>query len=126
MEKAIGGLEDLRPILASLKRKNLIVELTSPGRGQMVTHHVYPPAELAQLRQQFAAGMAAGSDDEPDEDFEDGGVAVVTTRPSIAMPEQANEHSGVTEKLRQRVDGLETIVADLRNEVAELKRLIES
>lgn len=126
MEKTIGGLEDLRPILASLKRKNLIVELTSAGRGQMVTHQVYTPAELAQLRQQFASGALAVSDDEPDEDLAEDIVAPTAASSRTAGVVNQPDNPEWVKELRQRMDGLEATVADLQNEVAELKRLIES
>ena len=42
----ISGLSELKPIVASLLEKKLMIELTPPGRGQMVTHRLYMPHEL--------------------------------------------------------------------------------
>lgn len=42
----IADLSALRPVLESLVKKKLVIELTSPGRGQIVTHGVYLPGEL--------------------------------------------------------------------------------
>ncbi len=50
----------LQPILASLMEKKLIIALTPPGRGQLITHNLYLPEELENLR----AKIAAGGDDE--------------------------------------------------------------
>lgn len=37
----IGGLAELKPILAALADRNLVISLTSEGRGQIVTHGLY-------------------------------------------------------------------------------------
>ncbi len=41
----IAGMSELKPILASLKQKRLLVELTPPGRGQTVTHGLFLEGE---------------------------------------------------------------------------------
>ena len=41
----ISGLSELKPILASLKDKGLLIEVTAPGRGQIVTHGLFLPNE---------------------------------------------------------------------------------
>lgn len=46
----IEDLNALRPILERLVSRHLVIELTPPGRGQMVTHGLYPPAELEALK----------------------------------------------------------------------------
>lgn len=52
----IGDLAALRPILEALLARGLVVELSPAGRGQIVTHNLYPPAELAELRARHAGG----------------------------------------------------------------------
>ena len=42
----IDDLGALRPVLASLKEKGLVLSLTPEGRGHMVTHALYEPREL--------------------------------------------------------------------------------
>jgi uncharacterized protein YceH (UPF0502 family) len=49
MEK-IAGMTELQPILASLSAKGLLLYLTPPGRGCIVTHALYQEQELAKLR----------------------------------------------------------------------------
>src|SRR5262245_1186992 len=44
----IADLAELRPIVEGLLARNLMIALTPPGRGQVVTHNLYPPEELAQ------------------------------------------------------------------------------
>ena len=43
----ISGLSELMPILSRLKSKGLLVEVTPPGRGQIVTHALFLPGEQA-------------------------------------------------------------------------------
>ncbi|MFN9603031.1 MAG: DUF480 domain-containing protein [Planctomycetota bacterium] len=63
----IPELEELKRLMDGLKQRNLIVELTPPGRGQMVSHNLYPEWELEALRKNVAAGVAATCTDEDDE-----------------------------------------------------------
>jgi len=51
----IAGLNELRPIVQSLIRKRLVLELTPEGRGQMVSHNLYPPDELERIELRMAA-----------------------------------------------------------------------
>jgi uncharacterized protein YceH (UPF0502 family) len=53
----IADLAALRPILDSLRAKGLVVSLTPEGRGHIVTHALYLPEEMAELRTKFAAGV---------------------------------------------------------------------
>jgi len=46
----IAGLSELRPILQALDDKRLVVSLTPEGRGQMITHGLYPDRELQESR----------------------------------------------------------------------------
>lgn len=41
----ISGVSELVPIISSLKGKGLLVEVTPPGRGQIVTHGLFLPNE---------------------------------------------------------------------------------
>ena len=54
----IADVAALRPILDSLKAKNLIVSLTSAGRGHVLTHALYEPQEMEKLRREFHAAAA--------------------------------------------------------------------
>jgi uncharacterized protein YceH (UPF0502 family) len=57
----IESVSGLQPILQSLKSRNLVVDLTPPGRGQMVTHGLYLENELTALRKQVGQGTPASS-----------------------------------------------------------------
>lgn len=56
----IKGLTELEPVLASLQAKNLILYLSEPGRGAVVTHNLYQPRELEKVRRE-AGSLAAES-----------------------------------------------------------------
>jgi uncharacterized protein YceH (UPF0502 family) len=66
----ITDLIALKPIVDALMKRRLMIELTGPGRGQIVSHNLYTEPELAALRAQlrghapvagssFEAGLAA-------------------------------------------------------------------
>jgi uncharacterized protein YceH (UPF0502 family) len=55
----IKGLDELSPILEGLHAKNLIVYLSPPGRGAVVTHNLYEPRELEKVRREFGVAGAA-------------------------------------------------------------------
>ncbi len=57
----IADLNALQLVLQSLLEKQLIVELTSAGRGQVVTHNLYSPTRLAELKEQYASGAVSPS-----------------------------------------------------------------
>jgi hypothetical protein len=57
----IEDLTALRPVLASLKAKQLVIPLTAEGRGHVVSHALYQPHELEKVKAEFAAGTHAPS-----------------------------------------------------------------
>lgn len=97
----IDGLNELKPLVAKLLEQQLIVELTPPGRGQMVTHGLYEPDELSRLRSQFSNYQPA---DEPR---------------SSPPPADVNRASPSPD---ERIDRLVSDVADLKATVESLKQ----
>lgn len=61
----IADLTALKPVIDSLVKKGLMVELTAAGRGQIVSHNLYKDREIAEIRTQFANYVppAASGDD---------------------------------------------------------------
>jgi len=49
----IADMSELRPILASLQEKGLLLPLTPAGRGQVITHALYQEEERNKLLNQF-------------------------------------------------------------------------
>lgn len=121
---AIADLAALRPVVDSLLRKGLMVELTPPGRGQLVTHNVYKERELEELKRQFAGHV-------PAEEGDDAAAAVAGTPASAAgsrgaavspamkhIPAPSPAAPPVT---RDMFSELELEVAQLRTEVVKLR-----
>ena len=106
MEKSIAGLPELKPILRSLAEKNLLLELTPAGRGQIVTHNLYQPEELERLRKD----IGQMSFDEP---------AAASTAPENRSPAPQPDAVG---DLQKRVEQLEQTVAMLQAELRELQQ----
>lgn len=97
--EAIPDQAALKAVLDSLKKKRLLLELTPPGRGQIVTHALYKERELADLQNRAAAADSGiASDEEP---------AAAPPSAAPAMRRDANE------------------LAELRGDLAELRELIE-
>jgi uncharacterized protein YceH (UPF0502 family) len=129
----IEDLTALRPVLASLKAKRLVIPLTPDGRGHVVTHSLYQPAELEKVRVEFASassGHATLVADCP---------SIPTARPlpqaSTAVPVNSSASSaqdwqklrGDVVELRGQLVALQHAVEDLTGEFhrrwADLERL---
>jgi len=46
----IADLAELKPVVDALLARGLMIELGPPGRGQVVSHNLYAPQELAEAR----------------------------------------------------------------------------
>ena len=61
--ESISGVAELGPIMASLKEKGLLVELSAAGRGQIVTHGLFlageqPPARSSSVSARTSAAVS--------------------------------------------------------------------
>src|SRR5438477_8977181 len=64
----IADLAALKPVVDSLVSKRLVIALTSPGRGQVVSHNLYKERELTEVKARFAGhvpSMAAEDEGPP-------------------------------------------------------------
>lgn len=50
----IADLAALMPVVDALLKRGLMIALTPPGRGQIVSHNLYLEHELAELRAQYS------------------------------------------------------------------------
>ncbi|MBM4004627.1 MAG: DUF480 domain-containing protein [Planctomycetes bacterium] len=121
---AIADLQVLQPILTSLTRKNLVVEITSAGRGQVVSHNLFKEREMAEIRARFA-GMAALHPTPIDDD----GDSTPTYSGAHAKP-MSGPHAGhgstpaapvVPGVTRDMFSELQVDVSELRAEVSRLR-----
>ena len=138
--ESIADLNALRPVLVALKARGLVIPLTPEGRGHVVTHGLYPPRELENLRAQFAAGavafMAPSDDAEParaDKPPMAPNVSARADKPPMApgapmapgspmppaQPIQASMAQEI-EPLRRQLQELQSQVAQMRSDLDEL------
>ena len=115
----IPDLDVLRGHLDRLADRGLVVWLSPPGRGRMLTHGLLPAEKLEKVRMQLGmAGAAAAAQPAPaavaaDED----------ERPAPFVAEVAASRPAaiVADALAARVTELERTVADLRDRLARLE-----
>jgi len=135
----LRNLDELLPIVASLKAKGLVIPLTPEGRGHVVTHALYPPAELQRVRSRFSAAGPGGRQPEahhataPAEDEsrvlpEPPPSAAATTSgrdaetPAACTTRQAHTSEGLSQEQWNR---LHSEVGALRAELEQLRSLVE-
>jgi uncharacterized protein len=116
----IADMAALKPVVDSLIQKGLMVELTGPGRGQIVSHNLYKDRELAEIRAQFAGyvpPMAPSDEESPP-------LVAGTAGPAVAARTgHAVSPPGVT---ADQFAELSVEVAELRADLARLKDLVHS
>lgn len=106
----IPDLQTLQQLFEELKRRNLVVELTPPGRGQIVTHNLYPEWELEQLQQRVATKGGEMTDSS----------AEIGTRPGSSdgkLPNAGKEFQAEFDSLKELVTRLAARVAYLEKEL---------
>ena len=118
----IDGINELKPIVASLVKKGLIVELTPQGRGQVVTHGLYGPEELTRLRTQFS-GFQALTEAPPRQASSEISGVVAAEETHRAMPTPVAD--GRVDQLSQDVAALRKTVEELRQQLSEVQELLK-
>ena len=113
----IADLNALREILTSLRAKRLVIDLTPPGRGQIISHGLYDADELDRLKERLGAG---GYEAPP---------PAAPTR--AAVPAMANHQSAPavtpsapSEKNTAELQSLRAELAELRQELQDLAEMI--
>lgn len=122
----IADLTALKPVVEQLMAKGLVVGLSPEGRGQVVTHTLHPPQEMADLRNRFGehhVSAARGGGTAPARGAAVSGAAVSEADPAaVSAPATSPGSSGMVDQLRDEVAELREEVGRLRHEVAELVR----
>jgi uncharacterized protein len=127
----IADVGALRPIIASLMAKGLVVSLTSEGRGQVVTHALYTASEMDRLKTEFRNFDASGggSDDESAPAHRPVAASVAPAASFASQPRPASSSGGVgaesstaTAALREEVRSLRHELEELREEARSLRR----
>jgi uncharacterized protein len=126
----IADLAALRTLLNSLMAKGLVVSLSPEGRGHAVTHNLYKPREMENLKAKYAGMAATQFHEEPGEEAPPVRSAVAASTPSAprVAPTSAVETGGSAD-LRREVDALrnevEQLHADMETLSADHARLAE-
>jgi hypothetical protein len=89
----------LKDLVDGLVARGLMVELTPPGRGQMVTHGLYPPDEMAEVRSGAGARVSATPSDS--------GAPPRQVGASPDLVAQVGELRDRIARLEERIDQLE-------------------
>jgi uncharacterized protein YceH (UPF0502 family) len=124
----IRDMGELTPIVDRLREKSLVIFLSSPGRGAVITHNLYQPQELAKLRLEHGHESAAPSE------LRSIGAAPASPmpRPVAGPPEPtlptrpADAASHAMPPSPRELDQLRADVADLRQSLAELREQSEA
>jgi uncharacterized protein YceH (UPF0502 family) len=121
----IADLAELKPIVDELLARGLMIELTAPGRGQIVSHNLYTPPELAELK-------ARGVGRAPQAGFSAGDAPTSRLSP-VPPPTRATEPAPLPQVAAEAIapgDSADLIadlsagLAELRAEVARLKERV--
>lgn len=114
----IKDLGELQPTLDSLAAKGLIMYLTPPGRGCVVTHALYLDRELEKVRREAGAihAEAAAADPAP----------IAPQRASASSPPPTISPSPPAAAPSSRTDSPPSEVAALRQELNTLKQELAS
>jgi len=102
----IADLNVLRGILDSLRGKGLVLDLTPPGRGQIISHALYEPDELQRLREKSLAGFGS---EEPQP---------TSTPRSGSAPVAAAHHA--SSRVEEELRSLRAEMSELRKDVVAL------
>ena len=133
----IADLQILRTRLDALAARGLIVWLSPPGRGRILTHGLLPEEKLEKVRaklgvagQSFPAGVCSPlvadgpngpGDQSTDEDTDSGVVTIPTSDPASSPLRQPARASFPIQPLVEKVAALELEVAALRSRLEALE-----
>ena len=108
----IEDLAALKPTVSGLLERRLMIELSPPGRGQIVSHNLYPASELTALRR----GQGHAGRGEPATEEGRGGPEPPSAGASIEPGSGATVSPG---------SGIHAEVAELRAQLERLAARIE-
>lgn len=129
----IKDIGELGPIVERLRAKNLLIFLTPPGRGGVVTHNLYQPQELAKVRAEHGGGdanydgpIAPAAPTAAAPLAAPGSAEGPVATPPTAAPSAAIADGGVLKQLSDELAALKREFAEFReqaeSQVDELRR----
>ncbi len=132
----IKGIAELGPILESLQAKSLVVYLTPPGRGAVVTHNLYQPREMEKVRREHdaatpvdvsptpmpstAANPAGEPSDQRSRPAPVGSTSHATSQPELEQLRAEVAH--LRDALSAFRDEADLSIGELQRQIADLNR----
>lgn len=107
----IADLAALKPLVEGLVQRGLMIELTPPGRGQMVSHNLYLGPEREALQSGGGRGGPAGAPL--------GAAAPQHVPPIVRSPDEGAALAEALAALRSEVEALRARVEDLARRLDE-------
>jgi uncharacterized protein YceH (UPF0502 family) len=118
----IPDMNALKPIIDLLLQKNLMIELTPAGRGQVVSHNLYKDRELVELRAEYAGHVPP-----PNDPGEEAATSTHAPHRAAAPPHVQQIQTSlppsptIAYATRDMFNELEVEVAELRAEMARVR-----
>lgn len=107
----IKDVAELRPLVAGLIDRGLVLSLTPEGRGQIVTHALYQENEMDKVRTRAAEAAEA--------------AASAPAKPASSSSRSSASSSSSNAALEQEVEELKAEVAKLRSEIEDIWKNIQ-
>ena len=119
----IADLESLRTHLDALAARSLIVWLSPPGRGRMLTHGLLPEEKLDKVRSQVGMSMrAVATSETPEPSAEEVPGEPAAGTESRAEGDRRLVKGQADASLAARVERLESELAEVRERLAKLEQ----
>ena len=114
----IESVAALQPLLQGLMDRGLVIALTPAGRGQLVTHGLYPEAELNQVRQHLPNPTRPASTSTPAQSAQ-----AQSAQAQSAQAQSAQAQSAQAQASQSPAPG--TSLAALQSELESLKAKLQ-
>jgi hypothetical protein len=123
----IADLTILRQHLDALAERGLVVWLSPPGRGRMLTHGLLPAEKLEKVKAQLGMALAAAAALAPRETVAPGTPVAPGTDDGDdhAVAPRSGTGAAAAALLSERIAHLEATVADLQARLAAVEKLLE-
>ena len=113
----IKGMAELAPILENLQAKSLVVYLTPPGRGAVVTHNLYQPREMEKVRREHGSATPIDAATTPMPST----TAIPASAPADERSHPAPVGSGSAAMSQSELEQLRVEVAHLRDALSAFR-----